>query len=104
MRAEHCSRGGHRDYFVTDNYSVRTCPADEWDITAGGNFALADTRHDRRLATIEELMRREIVGLAGLMRCEVIAVALYTGPMVRCTGLAGRPPPPPPPHPLPAAV
>ena len=82
MQAEHCSRGGHHDYFETGNYGIKTCPADEWAITVGGNFALADVRHERRLETVEELMKRKIVDEAKLEKCEVIAVILYTGPMV----------------------
>ena len=82
MEAEHCSMGGHRIYFVTGNYNIRTCPADEWAITAGGDYTHADLRHERRLVTIDELMKQDIVVVAQLTRFEVIAVVLYTGPMV----------------------
>jgi hypothetical protein len=76
MAAEHCSRGGHQTYFVTGNYGIRTCPSNEWAITAEGDHTHADLRHKRRLVTIVELMTQ-------LTRCEVIAVVFYTGPMVR---------------------
>jgi hypothetical protein len=83
MEAEHCRSGGHQVEFVTDNYNIRTCPANEWAITVCGNAPLADMRHARRLEAIDDLMNKEIAKSAKLTRCEVIAVVLYTGPMVR---------------------
>ena len=92
MEAEHCSKGGSQEYFVSGNYNIRTCPKNEWMISVGGDFANADTRHNRRLSTIEELMQKEIVDVAKLTRCEVIAIVLYTGPMVSwCSGYVQRP-------------
>ncbi len=82
MEAEHCSRGGSQVYFVTGNYNIRTFPANEWAITVCGDITHADKRHSRRLENIEEYMKKEIVLLGKLTRCEVIAVVLYTGPMV----------------------
>jgi hypothetical protein len=59
----------------------------------GGDFAIADTGHDRVLSPIDELMRQKIVEVAELDRCEVIAIVLYTGPMVsRCGGSKRRAP------------
>jgi hypothetical protein len=83
MEAEHCRRAGSQVYFVTGNYNIRTCPANEWAITVCGDFTHADMRHERRLEKIEESMKTEIVLTSGLIRCEVIAVVLYTGPMVK---------------------
>lgn len=40
-------------------------------------------RYDRRIPDIDELMRLPVTYKAGLRREEVIAVVLYTGPMVR---------------------
>ena len=91
MAAEHCSRGGCQDYFVTGNYSIRTCPANEWAITVGGDYTHADMQHGRRLQPIEALMDQEVVRSAKLARCEVIAVVLYTGPMVRKTDFLESP-------------
>ena len=82
MEAEHCRRAGSQVYFVTGNYNIRTCPAIEWAITVCGDLTHADMRHERRLKKIEESMKTEIVLTSGLIRCEVIAVVLYTGPMV----------------------
>ncbi len=82
MAAEHCSRGGCQLYFVTGNYKIRTNPAKEWAITVCGDITHADMRHGRRLEKIEESMKKEVVLLGKLTRCEVIALVLYTGPMV----------------------
>ncbi len=82
MQAEHCSSGGHHTYFETGNYHINTCPANEWAITVDEKFEFAVTSHRRKLVRIKELMKKEIVRSANLKRCEVIAVALYTGPMV----------------------
>ncbi len=82
MEAEHCSRGGSQIYFVTGNYNIRTCPANEWAITVWGNTTHADSRHARKLVKIEEFMKQGVVKSAKLTRCEVIGVVLYTGPMV----------------------
>ena len=87
MRTEHCSGGDHETIFKTDNYNIETCPAKEWAITVDkykfGKFGRPDLGHNRELVTIEELMKKEIVQSAKLTRCEVIAVVLYTCPMVR---------------------
>jgi hypothetical protein len=82
MEAEHCSRGGSHVRFVTGNYHINTFPAQEWAITVHFDLSDADVRHNRRLATIAEHMENDIVKLARLVKCEVIAVVLYTGPMV----------------------
>jgi hypothetical protein len=39
-------------------------------------------RHARTLDTIDQLMKKDIVRSAELERVEVIAIVLYTGPMV----------------------
>jgi hypothetical protein len=46
------------------------------------NVGLADMRHGRRIPEIETLMKLEASQLANLSKWEVIAVVLYTGPMV----------------------
>jgi hypothetical protein len=82
MEAEHCSKGDSKVHFVTGNYNINTFPANEWAITVLHELTAADRQHGRRLDTIEENMKKEIVAIAKLIRCEVIAVVLYTGPMV----------------------
>ncbi len=59
-----------------------TCPAKEWAITVHGDYTDAYMGSTRKLQKIEELMNLYVVKQAGLTRYEVIAVVLYTGPMV----------------------
>ena len=44
---------------------------------------LGDGHHGRRIPDLSELMRDESARLAGLRKVEVLAIVLYTGPMVR---------------------
>ena len=87
MQMEHCTGNFCRVIFVTDNYNISTCPFDEWHITVLGDFSraasVAAKAHGRRFVLIEELMTVEVAVEAKLTRPEVIAVVLYTGPMVR---------------------
>jgi hypothetical protein len=85
MEAEHCSKGDSKIHFVTGNYNINTCPSNEWAITVLHDVTGADLRHGRSLVTIEENMKKEIVAIGKLTRFEVIAVVLYTGPMVSWT-------------------
>lgn len=86
MEMDHCSGKGCREYFVTNNYKIRTCPFDEWQITVKDNLSSATspeaTAHDRRFVPIAALMQVDVAVQAKLTRPEVIAVVLYTGPMV----------------------
>jgi hypothetical protein len=82
MRKEHCSKDGYEYKFKTSNYQVETCPLHEWLIVVEHRTDLADMRHDRIILDISKLMRLELVKKARLTRPEVIAVVLYTGPMV----------------------
>ncbi len=59
-----------------------TWPAKEWAITVHGDYTDAYMGSTRKLQKIEELMNLDVVKQAGLTRYEVIAVVLYTGPMV----------------------
>ncbi len=60
-----------------------TCPAHEWAITVRGDRTYVDpSSAKRQLQEIEELMKKDVVKEANLTKCEVIAVVLYTGPMV----------------------
>jgi hypothetical protein len=82
MEAEHCSMGGSEDRFKVGKSKNETWPANEWAITVGGEFERVHARPSRQLKTIAELMREDVVKQAELTRHEVIAVVLYTGPMV----------------------
>ena len=73
----------HRGLDSFDHNQRKTWPANEWAITVGGNHnAPGSDCSSRKLQAIENLMQTEVVVRAGLHRCEVIAIVLYTGPMV----------------------
>ncbi len=86
MAMEHCTGKGSHEYYTTNNYKIRTCPFDEWQITVLHDLSKATspeaTAHNRRFVPIAELMQVDVAVQAGLTRAEVIAVVLYTGPMV----------------------
>ena len=88
MEMEHCTGKGCSEYFVTNNYNIRTCPFDEWQITVLYDLSKTKspeaTAHGRRFVPIADLMQVDLAVQAMLTRPEVIAVVLYTGPMVRC--------------------
>ena len=80
MEAEHCNLGGF-DHLFRNN---TTWPAKEWAITVRDDHSQAHvgSSGSRQLRKIEDLMKEDVVSRAGLTRPEVIAVVLYTGPMV----------------------
>jgi hypothetical protein len=84
MELEHCSKGGHDLPIETTNYRLKTTPKKEWQILVEGKHQLAenDMGHNRQLKQIDEYMDLEQVRVAKLIKAEVIAVVLYTSPMV----------------------
>jgi hypothetical protein len=87
MRAEHCLKGGHDFEFTTENYKIKTTPEREWLQIAGDeNFVRAavpadDMKHGRVITEIVDLLQRPLAVKAALIKCEVIALSLYSGPM-----------------------
>ena len=88
MEAEHCSKAGCDTEFITSNYSITTTPQREWRFVVNRDTSGADMRHGRRVLDLEELSQLDTARTAKLCRVELIAVVLYTGPMVE------RPSPP----------
>ena len=82
MKAEHCSMGGFDHRFVKGNKKDTTWPANEWGITVVDDRTHIGVLGTRTLKTIAELMEQDVVKQAKLTRHEVIAVVLYSGPMV----------------------
>ncbi len=86
MEMEHCTDKGSLEYQVTSNYKIRTCPYDEWQITVNNDLSKATSveakAHNRRFIQIDVLEKVDLSVRAGLTRPEVIAVVLYTGPLV----------------------
>jgi hypothetical protein len=84
MEAEHCTREGCMEIFVTSNYTeIKSYPKKEWDIIVkGGSCPESDMKFNRRIPIIKDLCELPLTKKAGLIRAEVIAVVMYTGPMV----------------------
>ena len=87
MRREHCQKPGWDKEFTTSNYSVTTTPKQEWQYIVGDERGTlvpvpkAGRGHGRRLVPISELMLRPLAIQAKLIRAEVIAIVMYSGPM-----------------------
>ena len=90
MAAEHCSLGGCDHVFTTSNYKITTTPQKEWMYIVGDENGQrqecpeSDMGHGRHLILIHECFQKRKVIRAGLNRAEVIALVMYSGPMV-CT-------------------
>jgi hypothetical protein len=84
MEAEHCSKVGSTLEFTTGNYNITTTPAQEWAVVVNRvDPPQTVMGHSRRIPDIQTLMNSEVSLNANLTREEVIAVVMYTGPMVR---------------------
>ena len=99
MEAEHCKKPGHNHLIETPNYKIKTCPETEWKLVVhrdgntpeqykeilSKNFpsvGLGPAHHGRRIPDLEELLQLEESKQANLIKCEVLAIVLYTGPLV----------------------
>jgi hypothetical protein len=84
MEAEHCAGPGSTHEFTTRNYGITTCPSKEWNIVISKKECpLADKEHGRHIPRVEELLVLTKAKEAKLRYVEVIALVLYTGPLVR---------------------
>jgi hypothetical protein len=82
MEAEHCARAGCTVPFTTSNYGITSTPQQEWRYVVDMQTDGADMRHGRRLLDVDSLAATPTAQAAKLTRVELIAVVLYTGPMV----------------------
>ena len=88
MHSEHCVKPGYDYEFTTGNYSVKTSPQKEWKIVMKiEKCPEADMKDHsgkvvRTIPLIEDLQAKHMTTHAGLIEEELIAVVLYTGPMV----------------------
>ena len=87
MELEHCNqRQGALIEFETNNYLNKTTPCREWEIVVGKRQCDIKSepcqKRIRKIPKIDELCALEIAKDANLMEAEVIAIVLYTGPMV----------------------
>ncbi len=81
MKQEHESE----EEFTTDNYGLRTCPAEEWRTVIECDKSKED--HNRKVPNVDKLMHAEAqrndARMPQLITEEIIAIVMYTGPMVR---------------------
>lgn len=82
MHAEHCTKACSDVEFTSSNYAITTTPRREWAFVVDMEVAGADMRHGRRAVSLDELGQLDTARAANLCRVELIAVVLYTGPMV----------------------
>ena len=88
MEIEHCKRQGALWEFESTNNRIRTTPKQEWEIVKGicecpAESQPAHVKRKRRIPKIEELLALDASKEANLIEAEVLAIVLYTGPMVR---------------------
>jgi hypothetical protein len=90
MEAEHCNSKDSLIVFTTGNYNINTWPLKEWLFAIKCEFDPAHMDHGRVVRNVDQLMEEhnKLVPSEGakLTRPEVIAVVLYTGPMVSIEG------------------
>lgn len=83
MEAEHCHGTTATETFETINYRIKTYPAREWAIVVDrAELTEGERGYGRKIPDIKELLRLELSEDAGLTEPEIIAVMLYSGPMV----------------------
>ena len=82
MKAEHCTQLGSLHLFSV-NSTNSTCPQQEWEIVMGEKaISEEDRMNGRAIPDLHKLLSLEIAKKSRLSREEIVAVVLYTGPMV----------------------
>jgi hypothetical protein len=86
MKAEHCSDdAGNYEFETTNHTKIKTNPKKEWGIVVDKiPCSNREMKYSRRIPDIDELVKSPLAKRSYLTRHEVIAVVLYTGPMVSC--------------------
>ncbi len=86
MEREHCNSKDSLKEFKTGNYNITTWPKREWLFVVNREIEGVDMGHERVVRDVDQLLEEhnKLVSSddAKLKRPEVIAVVLYTGPMV----------------------
>jgi hypothetical protein len=87
MELEHCSKPVSSWKFTTSNYEVATTAQAEWVTVLNADSDEVQSspvlaKDGRRIPRYKNLLELDLSKKAGLTPAEVIAVILYTGPMV----------------------
>ena len=86
MELEHCHHKCADTEFTTPNYNITTTSKSEYRIVAfEKECPVQHMRHGRNIRRINKLRALQIVMEANLSDEEIMAVVLYTGPMVITT-------------------
>lgn len=89
MSAEHCTMGGCDYEFTYPLLMTTTTPRQEWfhvvSFNGGQHLHQSDMSSGRRLLSIDECLQKSAAKRAGLNRAEIIALIMFTGPMVIAT-------------------
>jgi hypothetical protein len=84
MRVEHCEHNEAESEFIPTNCELRTTPRREWELVVERkSLHPREAAGGRRIAGLDELAKLDLAIQARLTEPEIIAVVLYTGPMVR---------------------
>ncbi len=81
MEAEHCTNACCDKNFTAMHDKITT-PKAEWDLIVTKDNRSANKSSKRRIPDLDALEQLELSRKAGIRRFEIIAVVLYTGPMV----------------------
>ena len=85
MYNEHCLKAGCDYEFETSNYNIKTTANREWNLVVNNEpLAPSEAGHGRRVPALGELELLPMTAKANLCLAEIIALVLYTGPMVGC--------------------
>ena len=69
--------------FTSSNYNITTTPRKEWTYVSEPQKCPPEQKGGgRNIKVVETLWQEEISKSAKLIKAEVVAVVLYTGPMV----------------------
>ena len=85
MYTEHCLNKGCDFEFETSNYHIKTTAKREWDVVVHNEpLAPSEAGHGRKVPALGELELLPLSKKANLCLAEIIALIMYTGPMVFC--------------------
>jgi hypothetical protein len=83
IHLEHCDSLDSDVLFKSGNYLIETTPRQEWTyVSTPDKYPPEQMNEGRNIKIVDTLMLEETSKKAKLIKAEVIAVVLYTGPMV----------------------
>lgn len=86
MEHEHCGKQDSMQSFTTSNYGLVTCPSQEYKIVLQCDLVWEDMH--RRIPNYKKIFQKDESRRAHLTEEEIVAIILYTGPMVFIVALS----------------